>query len=473
MIKKNFMKQALTAWFIAAAMVLTPLAAVAQTRVEAPKNRYSVRDDVQAGRQAAQQAEQQLPILNDRSIQNYVNSVGNRLVRAIPSQFQQPAFDYSFKVVNARDINAFALPGGFTYVNRGLIDAARTEGELAGVMAHEIAHVALRHGTAQATKAQSPGIQLGAIAGAILGSVVGGNLGGLIYQGTQTGLGLYSLKYSRDYERQSDILGAQIMARAGYDPRDLANMFRTIERASGGGGGPEFLSSHPNPGNRYERINQEAALLRVTNPVQNTNEFRQVQAELRRMGRAPSMQEIAQSGQRNPTNTRTGGTYTGRVEPPSGRYRTYTAGNFLRVAVPENWRETGSGNSVALIPEGGYVETQNGGQFTHGVLLGVEQSSNRNLARATENYVNELLRGNPNLRQQTRYQRGTISGRNALMATLAGRSNVTGQVEQVNVYTTLLRNGELFYMVAIAPQNEYRNYQRTFDDMLRSLELNG
>src|SRR4029453_4788464 len=148
------------------------------------------------------------------------------------------------------------------YVNRGMIEAARSEGEMAGVMAHEISHVALRHGTAQATKTQAPGVQLGALGGAILGAIVGGNTGDILAQGTQLGLGAYLLKYSREYETQADLLGAQILARAGYDPMDLPRMFETIEK-EGGSGGPEWLSSHPNPGNRQQRIAQEAGKLRI------------------------------------------------------------------------------------------------------------------------------------------------------------------------------------------------------------------
>src|SRR6185436_16714693 len=102
------------------------------------------------------------------------------------------------------------------------------------------------------------------------------------------GVGVYFLKFSREYETEADILGAQIMARAGYDPRDLAGMFQTIERQSGGGGGG-FLSDHPSPANCYARINQEAQYLRVDNPIRSTGEFERVQSRLRGMGTAPTM----------------------------------------------------------------------------------------------------------------------------------------------------------------------------------------
>src|SRR5215216_5253271 len=237
----NLKRQTLVAWIALIAISMMPFSALAQTQIKYHSNKYSVQDDVKLGRQAAQEAEQQFPLLRDEEVRSYVEDVGRRLVSAIPSQFQHPEFQYYFRVVNARDINAFALPGGPMYVNRGMIEAARTEGEMAGVMAHEISHVALRHGTAQATKGQKYGVLAG-IAG-IAGTIFGGPGVGQL---AQAPFAVYMLKFSREYETEADVLGAQIMARAGYDPRDLANMFRTIQQTSGGGG-PQFLSSHPNP----------------------------------------------------------------------------------------------------------------------------------------------------------------------------------------------------------------------------------
>jgi predicted Zn-dependent protease len=193
-------------------------------------------------------------------MENYVDQIGRRLVAAIPGRLQQPGFRYTFQVVDRGEINALSLPGGPIYVNRGMLDAARNDGEVAGVLAHEISHIALRHATAQATKGQK--FQFGALAGQIIGSLIGGRTGAVVSQGSQIGIGTYFLKYSREYEREADLLGAQIMARAGYDPRNMANMFQTIARRSGNGG-PEWLSDHPNPANRYEAINREAALLRA------------------------------------------------------------------------------------------------------------------------------------------------------------------------------------------------------------------
>ncbi|HYU98455.1 MAG TPA: M48 family metallopeptidase, partial [Pyrinomonadaceae bacterium] len=242
MFRSSVMRQKLTAWLVLFAFCALPLSAAAQTQIKLHSNKYKIEDDVKAGRQAAAEVEQQMPLLRDAEVQGYVERVGRRLVAAIPAEFQHPQFYYSFKVVNARDINAFALPGGPMYVNRGMIESARNEGQMAGVMAHEISHVALRHGTAQASKAQKYGVLAGILG--IGGAILGGPAGAAAQIAGQ-GVGVYFLKFSREYETEADILGAQIMARAGYDPRDLAGMFQILERQGGGGGG--FLSDHPSP----------------------------------------------------------------------------------------------------------------------------------------------------------------------------------------------------------------------------------
>jgi Zn-dependent protease with chaperone function len=461
------------------AFALFAIPVFAQTRITLRSNKYKVSDDVQVGRQAAAEVEQKMPIMNDQEVQSYLDRVGQRLVNAIPQEFQHPGFRYTFRAVNARDINAFALPGGPMYVNRGMIEAARTEGEMAGVMAHELSHVALRHGTAQATKAGSAKAQLPAILGAIGGAILGGPLGGVAAQAGQIGSAAYITKYSREFETEADILGAQIMARAGYDPRDLANMFRTIQQQGGGSGGPEFLSSHPNPANRYERINQEAAMLRVDNPIRNSNEFASIQERLRGQGRAPSMAEIARSGQRYPTE---GGNYPtnypagnigGRVANPSSRYRQFNGGNLFQLSYPDNWRELSqSQSSVWFSPDGAFGEAQGQTVFTHGVNVGIAQSQGGNLRQASDAFINSLAQGNQNIRAQGNYQPGNISGRNALAINLINANEATGRPERITIYTTLLRNGQLFYMIAVAPQNQYNSFQGAFRNVLSSVRIN-
>jgi hypothetical protein len=302
-------------------------------------------------------------------------------------------------------------------------------------MAHEIAHVALRHGTAQATKGQKYGLLAG-IAG-IAGTILGGSQVGQL---AQAPFAVYLLKFSREYETEADILGSQILARAGYDPRDLANMFRTIQQQGGGSSGG-FLSSHPSPNDRYERINREAQMLRVEAGQRDSREFAAIQQRLRGHGNAPTMAEIARSGQRYPVGENTGNypnnRPSGRVEYPSSRYQSYSIFNGgVEVSVPGNWRQLNDGSAVWFAPEGGYGQYNGQVIYTHGTSFGVAQTQNRNLQRATQELINGLAQGNRNLRTSGGAQRTTIDGRTALVSNLINVNEATGRSENVRLITT-------------------------------------
>lgn len=449
-------------------MFILPAAVYSQTAVKLPKNKYKATDDIKLGNDAARQVDQQFPILQDRDATAYITRVGNNLVASIPSEFRQNGFDYRFKVVNASDINAFALPGGPMYVNRGMIEAAKNEGEMAGVMAHEISHVALRHATAQQTKLSNPLNQILGIGAVLGGYVLGGQTGAQLGQVFASG---YFLKYSREYETQADILGARIMADAGYDPRDLANMFQTIS-SQGGGRSPEWLSSHPDPGNRYEKINREALLLRVSrDPIKITRDFERVQANLRRLPPARTMAQIQKDVENNPNasnNPTANGRYTSNVAYPSSRVRSYNAGGLLQMNVPTNWKEFESQSSVQFAPEGAY-----GGQgITRGAMVGIYRGQTNSLSRDTQEYVNGLLSGNNYLRQDGPYRNSYVGGREGYTASLSGRSPVTGQTELVTLYTVQLANSDLLYVVTVVPQAESSRYSYAFQNMLRSIRFN-
>ena len=234
----------------AAALALGLASAVPASAI----NLFSQQQEVQIGQRAAADAERQLPILRDGSVEGYVNAVVRRLAAAAPGA----RYPYQAKVVNSADINAFALPGGFVYVNRGLIDAVRNEGELAGVLAHEMAHVAERHGTEQMTKAY--GVQAGA---GILASILAGRdrrlgLGEQIVGGL--GLNALMFKFSRDAENEADRVGAQMMARAGYDPMAMASFFDVLQSQRRGNPNAvaQFFSTHPAPANRSATIRAQA-----------------------------------------------------------------------------------------------------------------------------------------------------------------------------------------------------------------------
>jgi hypothetical protein len=451
-------------------LLLSATLVASQEQITPPDNKYTPAQDVELGLQAAGEVRQQMPLMRDDLMSSYVEEVGRRLTAAIRPDLRHPEFRYTFDVVNVREINAFALPGGPMFVNRGMIEAAKTEGEVAGVMAHELSHVVLRHGTAQASKATK--YEVGQVAGAVLGAIIGGGWGQVISQGTQFGLGAAFMRFSREFERQADIEGSHILARAGYDPRDMANMFKTIEK-QGGSGGPQWLSDHPNPGNRYEYITREAQLLRVDNPVRDNRSFDQVKAHLRQLPPAPTTEQAtkSRSGRTTGTSGRNSGVPTGRVDPPSSSFRTYNEGNLFQVSVPANWQEIQSNSSVTFAPSGAYGENNGQTVFTHGVEFGLGRNESHDLQTATDELIQALGNGNPNLSRASAYQRVNVGDRRGLRAVLRNRSEVNGQDEAIQLVTTQMQDGNLFYAIGVAPGSEFSNYQRIFDRIVGSLQL--
>lgn len=470
---------------IAIIVGLTASTAVAQTAVKPGYNMFSVQQDVEIGRQSAVEAERQLPILRDSSIEGYVDRIGRRLAAAAPG----PKFPYSFKVVNASDVNAFALPGGPTYVTRGLIESVQGEAELASVIAHEIAHVALRHGTNNATKAYMAQAGIG-----ILGGLLGGGSGatGQIIQAVG-GLGLNALflKFSRSAETQADIVGTQMLARAGYDPLAMASMFTMLKAQQGREPGKvaQFFSDHPSPANREARVRQEAKLMgsvRTSSPVGN---LASVQSDLRRMPRARSMGELARTG------TAAGSQPSqGAVAQPSTRMRTFRQRDgFFEIQYPDNWRvaEAREGHAVTILPEGGAVRASSGQEaLVYGVVInhyepfegsvgGVysdrrePMSGSTHLEQATNDLVNQLVQSNRHLslvRNSTRRQ--TIDGARALSVVLGGTSPVTREEERVTVFTRELPDGHVLYSLFIAPNRDYAALADTFQRMVSTLRVN-
>ena len=202
------------------------------------------------GRQASQEVAQSIGFVDDPELQAYVAGIGKRMA----AKSERPALPWEFHVVNDASVNAFALPGGFIYVTRGLLAHMNSEAELATVLGHEVGHVTARHSVQQISKARLATLGLGV--GSILSSDVA-QFAGLASQG----LGVLFLKYGRDAENQSDQLGFKYALGLNYDVREMANVFQTLSRASGSGQGgrlPEWLSTHPNPENRVK--NTEARL---------------------------------------------------------------------------------------------------------------------------------------------------------------------------------------------------------------------
>jgi predicted Zn-dependent protease len=205
----------------------------------------SEEQEIAMGRQMAPQFEQEFGgLYPDERVQEYVNDVGMSLVQFAGRQ----DLPWQFGVIDSEQINAFALPGGFVYITSGLLSNLENEAQLAAILGHEIGHVVERHSVQQIQRAQ--GAQFIPFLAGIFGGGTAGDVAGAV---TQLGL----MKYGRDQEREADFQGLKYMTRGGYDPQGIVRAMKIMQEASGGGGGPpEFLSTHPNPGNRIEYLSE-------------------------------------------------------------------------------------------------------------------------------------------------------------------------------------------------------------------------
>jgi predicted Zn-dependent protease len=239
-------------------------------------NLYSLEREISLGKSLAQEVERSSKLIDDPVVTEYVNRVGQNLVRN--SDARVP---FTIKVIDSDEVNAFALPGGFFYVNSGLILHAQEESELAGVMAHEISHVTARHGTKNATKGEL--MQLATIPLILLGP--GGWAGYGIYQGLNLAIPVTYLKFSRDAEREADFLGLQYMYKAGYDPNSYVTFFERIQADEKRRPGtiPKVFSTHPPTPERIENTQKEIARILPARQeyIVTTSEFDSVKGRLR------------------------------------------------------------------------------------------------------------------------------------------------------------------------------------------------
>jgi Zn-dependent protease with chaperone function len=466
------------------------LPALAQTQVKRGFNLFSTEQEIEIGRESAREVERELPLVRDSTVTRYVEEIGARLAR----EASGADYPYRFRVLDVADVNAFALPGGFVYVNRGLVDAARSEAELAGVLAHEIGHVALRHSTNQISK------QYLAQAGlSVLGGLIGGDANDVLRVVGGAGLPLLFLKFGRSAEEQADTVGAQMMARAGYDPLALATFFEQLESQSRGGP-PEFLSSHPNYASRRENIQREASLLATADraPVGG---FSSVQARLDGMREAPSMDDLL--GEGRPSSARVPESDTRTVggvdlERPSSRWAQFTQRNqYYTIDYPSNWRvqQARDGFGVTIAPSNGIVTAGTGRQeVIGGVLvnhyepflgdddrsfgsLGFRsqedfERSPEALREATRDLLVSIMDGNPHLQPISDSMRSrVVDDRPAIATELTGTSPITGETERVTVVTREAGDGHVLYVLLVSPGNDHRELQDTFERMVSSLSI--
>jgi beta-barrel assembly-enhancing protease len=444
-------------------VALAGLATALYGAINPPKpgwNLFSAQQDIQLGKEAAVEVEKQMPVVHNHQAVGYLRDIGQRLARS-PHAGKWP---YNFSLVAEKSVNAFALPGGPMYIHTGLITTAENEAQLAGVMAHEMAHVALRHGTNQASKANL--IQIPAmIAGGMLGGN-GGLLGGLAQLGVGLGANSVLMKFSRSAEQEADYLGALMMADAGYNPIEMARFFEKLEAMGGRSGVPTFLSSHPNPGDRSRRVQDVIQQLPRRNYATDSGQFRRMQS---------LVESVPPRGQLRGSNA-PGGTAGPSSVPdirPSSRMRQYQSSAYS-LAHPDNWEVFGDQNSpsVTIAPRDALFQASGGGvQIGYGAMASyyMPEADRIDLARHTDELIRQLQQSNPGMQVQDR-RNVRVDGQNAIMTTLVSRSPYQGE-QEIDALVTVARPQGLFYVVFIAPQSEWRDVQGVFNQMLSSVRF--
>ncbi|HYA96195.1 MAG TPA: M48 family metallopeptidase [Terriglobales bacterium] len=449
----------------------------------------------QIGRQAMAEVYKKMPVLPDSSPETqYVRQLGRKLAATIPEEESWP---YEFHVIQQKEINAFALPGGPIFVNVGTIIAAENEAQLAGALAHEMSHIYMQHSIKQMRKTQmTRGIA--GVLGAVLGSM-GGAGGAFGQMGAGIAGGMLTMKYSRADESQADAVGAIIMYKAGYDPRQLARFFQKLASMSNSSN-PQFLSDHPNPGNRTQAIEDEVRNWPARDYVNNSQAFIQAKQDAQSMHTytAREISAGARTGEWGrdnrgggygrgddddygpsgpPPNQRPGSggnvsSVSYRDVRPSGRL-TSAQQDLFTISYPDNWRlyQDPGGDGVTIAPAAGVGE----GIVAYGVMINTASSSGASIDDATHNVISELMQGNPALRTLGSPQPVRVNGVEGRSVDLTGDSPIAEGGRPLPEHDWLVAlprsDGSMLYAVFIAPERDFSELRPTFENMLRTLHL--
>lgn len=434
-------------------------AASATTAITAPPNMFSPAEDVELGREAAEVLRGQVPVIADGHVDRFLDEMGGRLVEVLPDSLHQPAFTYTFSILNVSDAASFGFPGGPIFISRRMIELAKNEDGLAALVAHELAHVALRHGTAQVSRHQE--YQIGAITGRQIGLAAAAPLPGILGRGAEFSVRAYFLRYSPDDERQADLLAADLTGRAGYDPGALITMRKAISSKALAHGGLAWTIDHPAKWGGHDA----PLAADIGQPVSAA--FEAIQARLHAMPR-PDAALATRADLAIPV-----GTVGYNVAVPHGDSRSLTAGDLLQLSVPLNWRRLLVANTVTFAPEGAFIELRDRpAALTHGVQVGVARSlSGGDLERDLRWLLQALGDNNPRLTWTPAYQDVRVAGRTALTTTLSHVSPVTGEFEWVGITALHLADESLLYIIGVAPQAEAGTYRNAFDRLVASLQV--
>lgn len=373
--------------------------------------------EIQMGKEADPQIIQQFGLYEDQGLQNYINEKGHEIVKVS----HRPNIEYTYRIINSDAVNAFATPGGYVYFTRAIMAYFNNEAEFAGVLGHETGHIAARHTVAQQRNQILS--QIGVIAGMVL-------VPGLAQFGeaASQGLGLLMLKYGRDAEREADKLGVEYSEKIGYDARNMANFFKELERQtqlSGQEELPTFLSTHPDPGDRYTAVMKEAAdwkqKLNATNLKTNRNEY------LRRIDGLIYGEDPKEGYMEN-------GIF---YHPPLK----------LQFNSPSNWAYQNSPTQVQFAAKDGKA------------LLIFKQAQGTNLQEAANAFVSQYKI------QVTRSGQTNVNGLNAL--TLEG--DIPQQQGTLRTLSFFIEyNGAIYQFIGVSTSTDFNNYVNVMANSMQS-----
>jgi len=440
---------------------------------------------IQLGQQAKAEVYKQMPVLPDSNpVVQYVQQLGKKLQATIPPDRNWP---YEFHVIPEKDINAFAIPGGPIFINLGTVQQADNEAELAGVIAHEMTHVYMQHSVKQMSKQSMAQGVLGVL-GAVLGNGTAGNLARV---GMQIGAGAIFMKYSREDEAQADQGGAIIMYKAGYNPKAMADFFQKLEQM-GGNGGPQFLSDHPNPGNRVQAVSNLIKNWPPKNFVTDSPQFAQVKQQANGI-RTYTAQEIADGAKQGiwakqnqqsgsmpanlPTSGSAGNSDVANLDPqqitPSNSFKPLDHPAFS-IQYPSNWQTSGDPNSsITIAPQACVGQSA---LACGAVVSGLQSQGATSVDQAMQTLVQGIEQSNPGMKASGSPQPVQVNGVQGRAVDLTGTSPVVKNGQPITEHDRLVvvprqQGNGMVALVFVSPDNAESQLQPAYQKMLQSLQV--
>jgi beta-barrel assembly-enhancing protease len=422
-------------------------------------NVFSLKQDIEIGSESAKEAEQSVQLIAHTTIPHrHLGDVARRVVQN-PSL---PALKYQFWIVNSKDINSVGFPGGAIYLNRGLLEIASTDDEIAAMVAHEVSHVASRHGTIQLSRQLLVQAPIAIAAGVPPSQIWKDEITKL---GITLGMDLPFLRYSREQELEAGVMAVRLMADARYDPNALRTLLEKIYESQSGdaprAGG--FVFNHPQSSTLSPEIAEQIEQLATSTsrPARAGSDFRAFRSALLKLPGPTSKSPAAPETDGDSSNLPN--VFTHPME-------------YYRLNYPTGWQVARTGLGGAMVaPMDGIQSSRNGDDLTHGVMfdlfdisvsdraLTLEQATNRVIVFIRQR--NQSLRIVPGAQTQT-----LVSDEPGLRTVLIGRSEASGQPEVAWVVTRLYYQS-LYYMVLVAPEDEFPLYQSVFEQMIRSVRF--